>query len=77
MGTLLESNTHVAIPLLKAGLAKLDPGVQAYHLEFCRAQDSAITKKLKVCVAMCIMAIAFLLTNHVNNNIHFVADLGE
>lgn len=76
MGALLESNTHVEIPLLKAGLAKLEPG-PSYHVEFCRAQDSAITKKLKVCVAMCIMAIAFLLTNRVNNNIHFVADLGE
>ncbi|KAI5319976.1 hypothetical protein L3X38_039684 [Prunus dulcis] len=47
MGALLESNTHVAIPLLKAGLAKLEPG-PSYHVEFCRAQDSAITKKLKI-----------------------------
>ncbi|CAB4288047.1 unnamed protein product [Prunus armeniaca] len=26
MGTLLESNTHVAIPLFKAGLLKVEPG---------------------------------------------------
>ncbi|KAL6274295.1 hypothetical protein ACE6H2_024987 [Prunus campanulata] len=49
IGTLLESNTHVAIPLLKAGLAKFEEVYPtAYHREFFEAQNSAITKKLKI-----------------------------
>ncbi|KAL6274303.1 hypothetical protein ACE6H2_024995 [Prunus campanulata] len=49
VGTLSESNTHVAITLLKAGLAKLELVYpRAYYREFRQAQNSAITKKLKI-----------------------------
>ncbi|CAL9027447.1 unnamed protein product, partial [Prunus brigantina] len=58
VGSLLESNTHVAIPLLEAGLAKLlkyGTRLPINHLtKLFRVEKSAKTKKLKVCDATCI-----------------------
>ncbi|KAL6274294.1 hypothetical protein ACE6H2_024986 [Prunus campanulata] len=47
VGTLLESNTHVAIPLLQAGIAKLGEVYRlAYSNQLTNAQEPAKTKKL-------------------------------
>lgn len=52
IGTLSASNTHVAIPLLQAGLAKLEENFpKAYSTESNNAQKYAREKKLKVCKA--------------------------
>ncbi|CAB4288044.1 unnamed protein product [Prunus armeniaca] len=52
VGSLLESNTHVAIPLLEAGLAKLlkyGTRLPINHLtKLFRVEKSAKTKKLKI-----------------------------
>ncbi|KAI5319980.1 hypothetical protein L3X38_039688 [Prunus dulcis] len=49
IGTLLASNTHVAIPLLQAGLAKLEENFpKAYSTEFNNAQKYAREEKLKI-----------------------------
>ncbi|KAL6274305.1 hypothetical protein ACE6H2_024997 [Prunus campanulata] len=48
IGTLLASNTHVAIPLLEVGLAKMEElYLKDYSTEFNKAQKSARSKKLK------------------------------
>ncbi|CAB4288060.1 unnamed protein product [Prunus armeniaca] len=49
VGTLWESNTDVAIPLLQAGLAKLRKPYQLdYGTQLADAQEPAKTKKMKI-----------------------------
>ncbi|CAL9027461.1 unnamed protein product, partial [Prunus brigantina] len=50
VGYLLQSNNHVVIPVLEAGLAELEDGCTAtYCCKLLRAQNNAFEKKLKVC----------------------------